>query len=277
MDYSSDLPSSPGDQPPVDETGAMVEGDELPPTTDEHTNNISQASTPISSDSYGSAPGSPRDDEDVFNPPRLVCRWDGCNQEKNDLTEFVTHLQDDHFGVRKSKYTCEWDDCPRKGIVQPSRFALVSHMRSHTGEKPFYCTVPECDRNFTRSDALAKHMRTVHETEYVKPHPSKDETTNSNSINIYGGGRLDKYKQEDAEETDEEEINGDSKMEFDELKRKLIWALQAQEELNEEYENIKSQKLNIWAKNELLMDNVLKKELGEDDDQVNKLLVGQFD
>ena len=27
----------------------------------------------------------------------------------------------------------------------------------------------ECDRSFTRSDALAKHMRTVHETEALRP------------------------------------------------------------------------------------------------------------
>lgn len=31
------------------------------------------------------------------------------------------------------------------------------------------CQVPECDRSFTRSDALAKHMRTVHETEALRP------------------------------------------------------------------------------------------------------------
>lgn len=42
-------------------------------------------------------------------------------------------------------------------------------MRSHTREKPFYCQLPECDRCFTRSDALAKHMRTVHETEALRP------------------------------------------------------------------------------------------------------------
>ena len=30
-------------------------------------------------------------------------------------------------------------------------------------------TPPECDRSFTRSDALAKHMRTVHETEALRP------------------------------------------------------------------------------------------------------------
>jgi len=31
------------------------------------------------------------------------------------------------------------------------------------------CALPECDRSFTRSDALAKHMRTVHETEALRP------------------------------------------------------------------------------------------------------------
>lgn len=68
----------------------------------------------------------------------------------------------DHIGVNKSTYTCEWETCSRRGMQQASRFALVSHIRAHTGEKPFTCQLPECDKSFTRSDAMAKHMRQRH-------------------------------------------------------------------------------------------------------------------
>lgn len=121
----------------------------------------------ISEDSFTSIPGSPSREEDPTSKP-VQCKWESCDIIQSSLHALVHHLQNDHFGLRRAKYSCEWEDCPRKGIHQPSRFALVSHMRSHTGEKPFYCTVPECDRNFTRSDALSKHLRTVHETEIFK-------------------------------------------------------------------------------------------------------------
>lgn len=126
----------------------------------------------ISEDSFTSIPGGTfSDDDEAANPNNrpALCKWTGCSQTLPSLHALVIHLQEDHFGLRRAKYACEWQDCTRKGILQPSRFALVSHMRSHTGEKPFYCTVPECDRNFTRSDALAKHLRTVHETEHFRP------------------------------------------------------------------------------------------------------------
>lgn len=129
----------------------------------------------ISEDSFTSIPGSPAaHDDDAMGPAPnkpIVCKWENCEQPQPSLNALVNHLHNDHFGLRRAKYSCEWEDCPRKGIHQPSRFALVSHMRSHTGEKPFYCSVPECDRNFTRSDALSKHLRTVHETEVFKLSP----------------------------------------------------------------------------------------------------------
>ncbi|KAJ1497199.1 hypothetical protein HMI56_005748 [Coelomomyces lativittatus] len=38
----------------------------------------------------------------------------------------------------------------------------MSFSRSHTGERPYDCPAPECDKSFTRSDALAKHHKQQH-------------------------------------------------------------------------------------------------------------------
>ncbi|KAM0353498.1 hypothetical protein ACHAPU_001510 [Fusarium lateritium] len=129
----------------------------------------------VSSDTSGDIPSSPinaRLDEEDFQEQVTKCDWDGCPAgDQGNMDKLVEHIHNSHIENRQKKYTCEWMSCTRKGLPHASGYALKAHMRSHTREKPFYCYLPGIvtPRSFTRSDALAKHMRTVHETEALRP------------------------------------------------------------------------------------------------------------
>lgn len=102
------------------------------------------------------------------------CEWGGCGLEFWEVEPLVEHvhnihafpLDDPSHPANKrgaaATYICDWVGCGRRGKTQGSKFALVAHLRSHTGEKPFTCPRAECDKSFTRTDALQKHMRIQH-------------------------------------------------------------------------------------------------------------------
>lgn len=105
----------------------------------------------ISTDTSGEIPNSPNTlallVEDDYSgqcaDQVTVCQWEGC--DANDLgtmDALVKHIHDEHIGSKQKKYLCEWGDCPRKGQTHASGYALRAHMRSHTKEKPFYCSLP---------------------------------------------------------------------------------------------------------------------------------------
>lgn len=112
----------------------------------------------ISEDSFASAPGSPSHDEWAVSSDQVtICQWDGCTAGNlGNSDDLIAHVQTEHVGTKRAKYTCDWGDCQRKGQTHPSGYALKAHMRSHTKEKPFFCSLPGMSLSSSRQSFKTK-------------------------------------------------------------------------------------------------------------------------
>ncbi|ETS86709.1 hypothetical protein PFICI_00537 [Pestalotiopsis fici W106-1] len=239
---SSDISSLSSDSPEPDNEydSPAVDEPALPPSKRQKIRDDSRASSSahvdpepaepepefdgdISSDTSGDVPNSPINaklDEEEAQEQVTICAWDGCDAgDQGNMDYLVEHIHNDHIESRQKKYTCEWIGCTRKSMPHASGYALKAHMRSHTREKPFYCYLPECDRAFTRSDALAKHMRTVHETEALRPsdpvpkslqHERADKAKQNNRLKIVLKTQQPHGTQDDSmDDAADEEVGSD--------------------------------------------------------------------
>ncbi|KAF9994177.1 zinc-finger protein, partial [Modicella reniformis] len=86
------------------------------------------------------------------------CLWRGCKLTFPQFESLTSHLSEDHIGMGKSEYICEWANCDRQGRGFGQRQKAMRHIQTHTGDKPFQCQV--CQKRFSEANIMAQHMRT---------------------------------------------------------------------------------------------------------------------
>jgi len=89
------------------------------------------------------------------------CKWGECSEEFSDMKQLVDHINNVHIQVRRGteEYPCFWKNCPRQSKPFNAKYKLVTHIRVHTGERPFKCNQKGCGRSFARLENLKIHNR----------------------------------------------------------------------------------------------------------------------
>ncbi|KAK3809123.1 MAG: hypothetical protein J3Q66DRAFT_288239, partial [Benniella sp.] len=90
----------------------------------------------------------------------LALRRSNCNTPFDTMKKLNEHVTDNHIGSGKASYSCDWQGCHRQQKPFTKRHKMYNHLRTHTGERPFKCSVPGCDKKFSRPDSLTTHTKT---------------------------------------------------------------------------------------------------------------------
>ena len=130
---------------------------------------------------------SPDDPEPIFHHPQnedngskngsqdTTCRWVGCSWPQQPSQQaLVSHIAERHLrfftieGEQQKAIACHWAGCGDYGVPKFTKPGLTNHMRIHTGEKRYFCPVPECAKFFGKHDVLARHIKAAHELHATK-------------------------------------------------------------------------------------------------------------
>ncbi|KNC98407.1 uncharacterized protein SPPG_06111 [Spizellomyces punctatus DAOM BR117] len=99
------------------------------------------------------------------------CLWLGCAHRFETFDELTDHVSEDHIGSGQHEYVCMWENCDRNGKPFNQRQKVMRHIQTHTGDKPYQCTV--CNQRFSESGIMTQHMRThTGERPYKCPEPT---------------------------------------------------------------------------------------------------------
>ncbi|XP_059050361.1 zinc finger protein 485-like [Achroia grisella] len=97
----------------------------------------------------------PRPPHRAPRPPHHACAAPGCRHTSSSRAALRAHVRACHGGERTRNHVCH--AC---GKAYTTKKTLEGHMRSHTGERPFHCTL--CPSTFGYEAALYNHNKLVH-------------------------------------------------------------------------------------------------------------------
>ncbi|KAF0345090.1 putative Krueppel protein [Gigaspora margarita] len=86
------------------------------------------------------------------------CKWQGCHLRFETYEELTGHVSEGHIGCGRSQYVCYWERCDRNGRPFSQRQKVMRHIQTHTGDKPYQCTI--CKKRFSEANIMTQHMRT---------------------------------------------------------------------------------------------------------------------
>lgn len=125
------------------------------------------------------------DDHIGSRKTEYVCNWAGCERHGRPFAQrqkihrhLITHTKNkpyvcsvcgnafsealvlkQHFRVHSGERPFQCKKCHKSFAAST---ALSVHMRTHTGEKPLVCKWPGCNKRFSESSNLAKHMKSMY-------------------------------------------------------------------------------------------------------------------